>query len=821
MSRELRDEFCCSHRRAASESSSDAQMASGKFAKPGSKAAYGPDQSFDVDHILLEFSLDVPKKTVHGKCTTTLRALIDGANHIAFDALKMKVLGVTLSDGSKLNYSYKKDQISVRFPGKYKEGEIVSVVIEYRLVNPIAGVYFIAPDKDYPKKPVQVWSHGEAEESRYWIPCFDAPHDKATTEVVVTVPRDFFALSNGALIDVREDRAKKTKTYHWKQAIPHSCYLITMVAGKFSEIKTEWDGIPITYYCEPGREDEIQRAFGKTPKMVQFFSEKIGVRYPYEKYAQIAVADFVMGGMEHTTATTQTDRVLMDAKAFPEFTADWLVSHELAHQWFGDLLTCKEWGHAWLNESFATYFEALFTEHDLGKDEFDYEMHEKLQQYLDEDRKVYRRSIVTNVYKKPEDLFDRHLYEKGSVVLHTLRNYLGEELWWKGIGHYVNKHQGQAVETIDLINSIQEATGKNMRKFFDQWIFAAGHPDFTVYYWWDEKTKNANVRVTQKTDGKNSFSSVPIELEFQTAGGRKEYKVTLEDKKHEFKYKFSSEPRDFRFDPGFKVLKTAEIHKPYKMWAYQLQNDRHAVGRALAAQEIAKIQNAQSVSLLSRAFAKEKFWGTAKEIALALGKIHLKEAKEFLLRSANAKHPKTRRGVVEALGEFNDPSVAAQLKRIFLGDKSYFVRAEALRSLSRFRQPDLMQWVKKALNTASWNDTIRAQGVSSLAQVPTSETVALLKKYVAYGNHPSSRGAALGGLGRLLQHQPELLKEVYKLTEDPFTRIKHAAVTTLGNSKLPQAVPILEKFAKNKDLPYRSTVLADDALLKINPQNSN
>ncbi len=821
----LRDEFYCSHRRSlenlAASIDNDAAM-SGKFAKPGSKASYNPDQQFDTEHILLEISFDILKRIVNGKCTTTFRAIVNGAKELKFDALKMKILSVKLADGTRLNNSYKNEQITVRLPKALSEGEAVSIAIEYRMVNPIAGVYFTAPDAGYPKKPLQIWTHGEAEESRYWFPCFDAPHDKATTEMIATVPKDFFALSNGALLDVRENKNKKTKTFHWKQAIPHSTYLITLVTGRFSEIKDEWDGIPITYYVEPGREDEIKRAFGKTPKMVQFFSEKIGVRYPYEKYAQIAVADFVMGGMEHTTATTQTDRVLMDAKAYPEFTADWLVSHELAHQWFGDLLTCKEWGHAWLNESFATYFEALFTEHDLGRDEFEYEMYEKLHQYLDEDKNVYRRAIVTNFYKKPEDLFDRHLYEKGSLVLNTLRHYLGDDLYWKSINHYVSTYHSQPVETNDLINSIQAATGKNPRKFFDQWVFNPGHPELGVHYWWDQKTKTANVRITQKSEGKNSFSSIPVELEFVTGNGSKKYTVTLENKKHEFKYKFSKEPRDFRLDPSFKVfLKTAAIVKPYDMWAYQLQNDRHCVGRFLAALEVAKVQTPAALAALTRAFNKEKFWGTAKEIALAIGKIRLGESRDFLIRALNVKNPKVRRGVVEALGNFDDPIASAKLKSVFVSDKSYFVRAEAIRSIARFQKPDLMAWIKRALNTTSWNDTIRSQAVSVLAQVPTPEAQELMRKYVRYGQQPSTRGAALQAIAKQAKNDPKFLQDLYDLTEDKFTRIKHAAVNALGNLRLPQTTPILEKFSKNKDLPYRTTVLAEDALQKINPQNSN
>ncbi len=794
-------------------------MGSGKFARPGSKLSYGPDQEFDSEHILIEIELDVPRKTVIGKCTTTLRAIHDGAREIRFDAIHMKNVSVTTANGEKLAFTYKEEKILVKLRKPALENDTVTVVIAYRLVDPIAGVYFIAPDKHYPKKPVQVWTHGEAEESRYWFPCFDAPHDKASTEMIATVPRDFFALSNGALINVSENRGKKS--YHWKQAIPHSPYLVTLVAGRFSEIKEEWDGIPITYYCEKGREDQVKRAFGKTPKMVQFFSEAIGVRYPYEKYAQIAVADFVMGGMEHTTATTQTDRVLMDKKAFPEFNADWLVSHELAHQWFGDLLTCKEWGHAWLNESFATYFEALFTEHDLGREEFLYEMHEKCHQYLDEDKNNYRRAIVTHTYKKPDDLFDRHLYEKGSLVLHAIRHLLGDKLFWKAIHHYVETFSGQAVETADLINSIQAATGKNLRKFFDQYVYGPGHPDYTVNYWWNEAAKTAHVRVQQKPVNSHHFS-LPVTLRFVTTGGSKDFTETIDDKEHNFKYKFAKEPLDFRFDPNFGLLKTAEITKPYSMWMQSLRTDAHPVGRIQAAKEIAKVARKESLDAISRAFAKEKFWGVAKEIAVTIGTMQTSEAKQFLLKALKTvKNPKIRRGVVEGLGQFKDADVVSALVQTAERDPSYFVTSEAIRALSKTKSLRASQTIARALARESWNDTIRAGAISTLSSMPERSAIDAVRRFSRYGENLTARISSVQVMGRLAKNFPEFFQDLIKLTTDEQVRTKHAAITTLGNLKDPRAKAALEKVAKDKTLPYRTQALAQDALLKITPSKNN
>ena len=793
-----------------------------KFARPGSKPSYAPDQTANTLHIKLELNCDFRRKEINGKCTTDFRVIHDGTREIRFDAVGLGVRSVAGPGGKPARYTYKNDVIAVKLPRPARQGETVTIAIRYRISRAVAGTYFIGPDRKRPDKPVQLWTHGETEESRYWFPCYDAPHEKATTEMIATVPRGFFALSNGALLSVAEDRARKTRTFHWRQAIPHSPYLVTLVAGRFSEIKDEWDGIPVLYYCAPGREADARRAFGKTPKMMKFFSEATGLRYPYEKYAQIAVADFVMGGMEHTTATTQTDRVLMDERAYPEFNADWLVSHELAHQWFGDLLTCKEWGHAWLNESFATYFEALFTEHDLGREEFQYEMREKLHQYLDEDKNVYRRPIVTHVYKKPDDLFDRHLYEKGSLVLHTLRHLLGNKLFWKAIRFYVETYSAQAVETADLIHSIQSATGKNFRRFFDQYVFGPGHPDYTVQYGWDDKAKEARVRVLQKPVNSGSYFLLPVVLRFITAGGPKDYTVRLDDKEHSFKYKFSKEPLDFRFDPDHGILKTAEVTKPYRMWLHGLRTDPHPVGRIAAAEHIAKVPAEESLDALKRAFAKEKFWGSAKEMAASIGSMKTEGAKKFLLQALrSAKNPKVRRGVVEGLGNFADSDAVSALARTARSDRSYFVAAEAVRAASKTRSPLAARVIVQALERKSWNDTIRAAAVSTLSAAPDKRAFEALRRHSRYGANLSSRISGVQAMGRLAKNFPEFFDDLIRFTQDSQVRLKHAAISALGGLKDPRAIKALEKIKKDKALPYRTQALAEDALLKITPPKNS
>src|ERR1700687_1867933 len=429
------------------------------FALPSSKAQYGPDRRAQVEHIALTLSFDFKAKILYGRCATTIRAVGGALTSLDLQAGSMVIKAVSAS-GKPAAFELVGDSLRIELP-KLASGKTATVSIDYEVRQPEQGIYFIAPDKAYPDRPYQAWTQGQDADAHYWFPCVDHPNAKATSEVIAQVPADYFVLSNGTLVSAQLDKAKKTKTYHWKMDVPHVTYLISVVAGKFVGRTTMVDGIPVSWYVEPGREADGRRAFGKTPAMLKFFGDRLGYKYPYAKYAQIAVREFVFGGMENTTCTTQTDATLHDARAHVDFSSDGLVAHELAHQWFGDFLTCKDWSHAWLNEGFATYFEQLFTQFDLGDDEFDYERIHSQDRYLREDDEHYRRPIVTNVFREPSDLFDRHLYEKAGAVLHMIRQQLGDDLWWRALHEYVTANAQGLVETVDLARAFEKVSGRN------------------------------------------------------------------------------------------------------------------------------------------------------------------------------------------------------------------------------------------------------------------------------------------------------------------------------------------------------------------------
>ncbi len=767
-----------------------------RFAGLTPRPQYAPSRNFSTTHIKLELGLDIKKKIVHGICTTTLKSL-SGENKNIFDAVNFKIISVKDGKGKALKYSYDNSKLEVTLSNVEREKDVV-VVVEYVIEDPKLGIYFIGPDKDYPKNPVQVWTQSEAEDARYWWPAQDMPNEKATTEMIITVPNSMTAISNGALVKVTESKKDKTKTFHWKMSKPHSTYLLSFAAGEFSEVKDKWKNIPVTYYCEKGKEDDIKRAFGKTPQMIDFFSKKIGVPYPYEKYAQIAVADFMFGGMEHTTATTETDNLLHDEKAHEEakYYSESVCVHELAHQWFGDLITCKDWSHLWLNEGFATYFDALFMEHDRGEDEFVYEMYLNAQEYFTEDKEQYRRPIVTNLYRRAEDLIDAHLYKKGACVLHMLRAFLGDKLWWAAINNYVKKNQNGVVETLDFIAAIEEATGMNMKKFFDQWVFTAGHPEFKVLYHFDEKTKEANIRISQNQPHDVGLFSVKMKFEFTTKSGVKTFEETVEQKEQLFKYKLDAEPMMLRVDPDNVVLKKMDQIKPRSMWIYRLENDPNVFGRITAATEISKYGTHKDAEILGRAMLKDKFWGVQAEIAALLGQMRNQVSLEYLLRGLLLKHPLARKAIVASLGEFKDSKIIKEIKPLLDDKNSYLVPAEVCRTLGKTKDPSVEPFLQTMLNRDSWLDVIRAGAVDGFAQLHGSEAIELLKNYAQRGNVHRTRMLAIKNLGTLGKCRKGVLDALIELTEDKFALVQIVAVKALGDLGDERAIPVLEKLTK-------------------------
>jgi aminopeptidase N len=527
----------------------------------------------------------------------------------------------------------------------------------------------------------------------------------ATSEIHVSVREPFIVISNGELRGVDAGPGAGMRTFHWHQDVPHVAYLTSIVAGEYSEIKDEWDGIPIQTYVPVGREADGEALARNTAEMMKLFSERTGIRYPYSKYAQVVVQDFIFGGMENVSATTLTDQALYDERARIDQDGDPLLAHEIAHQWFGDLLTCRDWSHGWLNEGFATFFELYWGEHHKGRDEFLMSLQGEIDSYLSE-AGSYRRPIVTNVYNAPMDLFDRHLYEKGGIVLNMLRVLLGETLFWKAIRHYANGRRGHNVVTPDLQRAIEESTGRNLDWFFDQWVYGAGHPEMSGSYAWDDSAKAAKLTLKQTQTGERvaEVFRLPLRLTFKLEDGST-HATTIEmaEREQTFYVPLAAKPKFVNVDG--EVLKTLDLDRPGEMLRAQLAEDDAVLGRIDAARALGKKSDKDAIVALGKALREDAFWGVQAEAAKALGSVRSNAALDELLASLDVQHPKARRAVVRALGEFREERAAEALARVIdEGDASYYIEASAAAAIGKTRTPAAFPALERSLAKDSQND---------------------------------------------------------------------------------------------------------------------
>src|SRR5437879_9070631 len=357
------------------------------FELTGDRVHYAPDRPADVKHVKLDIALDFEQETVSGTVSTTFSVLYEEVKTISFDAIELQIERVTLEDGKELAFSADGKKLTITLDRPYHHGEEFTVTVQHH-AKPRPGLQFVKTAPADPTRPVHDWTFGQPRYHSYWFPCHDAPNDRATTEIIVTVPAHFLTVANGNLISVTDQG--ETKTHHWRHDIPHAAYLISLVVSDFAVVEDSYNGKPVNYYVRPDRKDDARYYMGKTPEMMRFFAEYTDVDYPYDKYAQTVVENYT-GAMEHTTATTHSFSLLMDERASLDFDLVPVVAHELAHQWFGDLVTCRDWPNGWLNEGFATYFEELWNEHDLGTDYFKQSMLDLKKGYLGEDGEYLSR----------------------------------------------------------------------------------------------------------------------------------------------------------------------------------------------------------------------------------------------------------------------------------------------------------------------------------------------------------------------------------------------------------------------------------------------
>ncbi|MDA0364832.1 MAG: M1 family aminopeptidase [Chloroflexi bacterium] len=776
-----------------------------RFALPGDRPVWGRDRPFKVEHLQLRFEFDLRRREVRGVATTRFHPRRDGLTEAVFDAIELDIESVSGEDGQPFAYTTRERELRVQLGDERSAGEAITVVVRYRC-RPRRGLYFNAPDPGYPDRPTQIWTQGQAEDSAYYFPCLDFPGEKFTSEVIATVPRGWTVVSNGRLQAVDEDTRRRRATFHWTQEIPHPAYLIMVAAGEFDVVEDRADSVRVQYYGAKGSAEAMRRAWGRTPEMVSFFADRIGVPYPWAKYATLSIADFIFGGMENTSATIMVDTYLHDERTAPDLDeeCDSLAAHELAHQWFGDLVTCREWSHGWLNESFATYFDGLFVEHHRGHDAFRYNVYANTKSYFDEDRDAYRRPLVENVYRAPIDVFDSHLYERGSVVLDMLRSNLGDDLWWRAIHHYVVRHRERDVLTHDFQRAIEGATGRNMDWFFAQWVWKGGHPEFKATYAWDAARRLASVSLnqTQQADDLTSIYRTPIEIGFMTEHGYQRYEREVVDAAHTFVFPFDAEPLFVSIDPAGKVLRTLDFAPGEHQLMERLAGEPEVIGRIEAAKGLAKLGTLRAIDALRGALLNDReLWFVRAEIAEALGGAKSESARDALVDAIATEPPRVRRAVAKALGDFTDEVAAAALAGLLRGrgDPSYYVQAAAAAALGKTRQRSALRRLTTALGRPSHNAVIMAGALTGLGRLRDAKALPLLLEHVRWGVPQNARRAATAALGELAPHleagpRLQVREQLETLLEDRWYRVQFAAIEALKTVRDADAIPALARL---------------------------
>ncbi len=712
-------------------------------------------RSIDIKHLDIALRFDWDREQAIGTTVVEFSPFADDTGHFMLDAALMTIDSVSLAGGGALKFSYdgkkENDNLDITLDRKYKSGEDIKVKIDYKTnyVNvadensPIGnfggGLRFIKPTADNPNKPRQIWSQGESEFNRYWFPSYDSPNDFRTTDIRVTVDKPFFVVSNGKLADTKEN-ADGPRTFHWVMDQPYSNYLSSIIVSETDPVVQDFDGIPVYNYGYVNEKKEVAATVKNLPATMRFFSEVTGVKYPYPKYSQAFVEDFG-GGMENISATTQIEEMIHDDRELLDGDSESLQSHELAHQWFGDYVTCRDWGQIWLNESFATYMQAMWDEKLKGHEEFLYsDIRKNHDDVLRSWNQGQRRPIVTKYYANKDAMFDNYAYPGGGSVLHMLRNQLGDKLFSASLKNYLTANAHQPVSTEDLRIAVEETTGQSMDWFFDEWLYKMGHPVFEVTQSYDDASKKLtlNVKQTQKIDVNNEYpqneffqSYVDVEIDNRIE------KVWLgAQAENVFTFDAAAKPKLVSWDYESTLLKEMKFDKSTEDLLYQMASDKDVIGRRWAMGELqAKVKAGSDkdriVAALITSAEKDPFFRIRRAAVTVLADIYSPDlpqgqtpppaqlpanVEQSMLRLTKDRQPLVQAEAIQLLGETRDAKHAA-VYLPFLDDRSYGVIDAAAEALGRTKDARAFDALVKLTNRASWHGRIQNAGLHGLDEL--------------------------------------------------------------------------------------------------------
>ena len=783
---------------------------------------YAPSREIDILHLAIDVTPDFKQRSIEGEVTLRFKPIAKPLGELKLNAVDLSV-GQVGSSQTISGWHASDKEVFVAFDPAIPVDKEATVNIRYS-ATPRKGLYFRTPEMGYKPEDTHLWTQGEPIEARHWYPSFDEPNEKFTSEVTCHVPEGMVVLSNGKMISEEKDAGTGLTGVRWLQDKPHVNYLIALAAGKFKKVEDKYKDVPLAFYTPASQIEHAMNSFKDTKDIMAFFEQEIGVPYPWAKYYQVCVDDFVMGGMENTSLTILTDNTLHPAESEPIRSSQGLVAHEMAHQWFGDLVTCKDWAHLWLNEGFATYYDNLYEGHKHGPDALRYSMYQSGKGIMAQPNQT--NAIVRRDWRDPEEQFSYLAYPKGSWVLHMLRSQLGADLYRRCIKTYLERFQYGNVETEDLNRVIEELSGRSFDRFFDQWVYHAAYPDIAVSYNWDEKNKLAKLTLTQnqKLSDDVLLFEFPLTVRFKAKGGKAtERKIIVKEKSEDFYFPLSEAPEIVRLDPELTVLAKFNFNPPTPMLYAQLADSSDMLGRLIAAEQLSSKKDKDTVRRLKDALNKDDFYGVRQAAAQSLRSIQSDEALEALLASREQSDARVRRQVLSAInGYYRDTSYQAALKTI-PDEKNPEIKTLAISSLAGYAKPEVKSTFVKFLNSESYKNAFTDAAIQGIRAQDDPELLEPLMKTLKDREAQFTSGGlarALDTVAFLARNEKE--KDAYREfivqhVNSKRQRVQLAAINALGTLGDPKAVAVLEKFTGGvKESPERTA--AERALAAVRDQ---
>jgi aminopeptidase N len=785
------------------------RRASGDFTLPGAEPQYPPDLGIEPIHLDIDLAVDIEAGRASGTVTHTLIWRRAGARKLELDAVALQIAEVRDVDGHELRWRHDGRKLRVTWAQAAEREATRKLAIQYSVERPVAGLYF-SIDPRY-----AITDH-ETERARHWLPTIDLPSVRPTLAFHLRAAGDLIILANGMLVgeDVHDDGSK---TAHWKleQACPS--YLTCFAIGDFVRLDdSDCRGVELAYFCTKEHAvDHLSRSFGGTAEMMCWMTERLGAAFPFPKYHQFAVPR-IGGAMENISLVSWDDQFLLDEKLAGEWgrLVDQINVHEMAHSWFGDRVICRDYAHAWLKESWATYMEVCWFEHAYGRDEQLYELWLNAQAYFREADTRYKRPIVTRKFHSSMEMYDMHLYPGGAARLHTLRCMLGDELFWEAVREYLREYDGKLVETDDFRRVIERISGRSLGKFFDQWFHSPGYPILEVEFEFDDEANVGRFTIKQtQVDAKAGIGTFafPLALSWTIDGVTHRRNVEIERERHGFSFDMSRDPDQVRVDPDAAVLHKLDFDPGTDKLERQLREADDVIGRILAGWQLVEQGKPAGIASIQQRWRAEPFWGVRIEWAKALGRAGSHAAIAALTYAVEHEHDhRVLEGLLRACVEIRDPSLAAAVEARLAKGLPHRAAMTGWELLGAQREAAPFDAIAAASERASYNGFTQSGALRALAATRDERALDVLLDRTRIDRvSDRARPAAVLSLGQLARRLDKRANEraverLIDLLRDPTERVRQAAVHALSSARAGGAIEALER--------YRNRVSAQEAV---------